>query len=230
MPYTCYTKCYDATVQSIIDYSAALWGTKSVTCINAVQNRACRYFLGLGRYAPNVAVDGDMGWTTPEPRHWLSITRRWCRLINMDDELLAKRVFNNCLRKSSSRCKTWCYRVQLFYIEIEHAGICNGPSISVRAVLRSMDSRLNTYYENRWKDQLNSDSARRGPEAGGNKLRTYRRFKEADFTESYVKVIIQKKYRSAYAKFRCGVAPIKIETCRYGLNRVPVEQRVCEIL
>ena len=56
MPYTCYTKCYDATVQSIIDYSAALWGTKSVTCINAVQNRACRYFLGLGRYAPNVAV------------------------------------------------------------------------------------------------------------------------------------------------------------------------------
>ena len=24
------------------------------------------------------------------------------------------------------------------------------------------------------------------------------------------------------------VAPIKIETCRYGLNRLPVEQRVCE--
>ena len=47
--------------------------------------------------------------------------------------------------------------------------------------------------------------------------------KEAYFTESYVKVIIQRKYRSAYAKFRCGVAPIKIETCRYGLNRVPVE-------
>ena len=87
MPYTCYTKCYDATVQSIIDYSAALWGTKSVTCINAVQNRACRYFLGLGRYAPNVAVNGDMGWTTPEHRHWLSITRRWCRQINMDDFL-----------------------------------------------------------------------------------------------------------------------------------------------
>ena len=37
-----------------------------------------------------------------------------------------------------------------------------------------------------------------------------------------------KRYRSVYAKFRCGVAPIKIETCRYGLNRVPVDQRVCE--
>ena len=33
---------------------------------------------------------------------------------------------------------------------------------------------------------------------------------------------------SAYAKFRCGVAPIKIETCRYDFNRVPVEQRLCD--
>ena len=78
--------------------------------------------------------------------------------------------------ESSSRCKTWCYRVQLFYIEIEHASICSDQSISVRAVVRSMDSRLNSYYENSWKDQLNSDSARRGPDAGGNQLITYRRF------------------------------------------------------
>ena len=47
-------------------------------------------------------------------------------------------------------------------------------------------------------------------------------------SEHATKYLNIKKYRSAYAKFRCGVAPIKIETCRYGLNRVPVEQRVCE--
>ena len=37
----------------------------------------------------------------------------------------------------------------------------------------------------------------------------------------------QKKFRSAYAKFRSGVAPINIELCRYGLARIPVEERVC---
>ena len=41
-------------------------------------------------------------------------------------------------------------------------------------------------------------------------------------------MITAKRYRSTYAKLSCGVAPIKIETCRYGLNRVPVDQRVCE--
>ena len=52
MPLACFTQCYGATVQSIIDYSAAIWGTKSMSCINAVQYRACRYFLAG---APNSA-------------------------------------------------------------------------------------------------------------------------------------------------------------------------------
>ena len=66
MPFECFTQCYGATVQSIIDYSAASWATKSMSCINAVQNRACRYFLGLGRYAPNAAINDDMGRLSPE--------------------------------------------------------------------------------------------------------------------------------------------------------------------
>ncbi len=27
-----------------------------------LQNRASRYFLGVGKYTPTVAVGGDMGW------------------------------------------------------------------------------------------------------------------------------------------------------------------------
>ena len=60
-----------------------------------------------------------------------------------------------------------------------------------------------------------------------NKLRTYRTFKNIYSTEPYVRIIAQKKFRSAYAKFRSGVAPINIELCRYGLARIPVEERVC---
>ena len=37
IPYECFTKCYSATVQATIDYSAPLWGTQSVSCISAVQ-------------------------------------------------------------------------------------------------------------------------------------------------------------------------------------------------
>ena len=107
MPYDCFTKCYNATVQATIDYSAAVWGTKSVSCVNAIQNRACRYFLGLGRYAPNAAVNGDMGWPAPEHKQWVCVTRRWCRLAQLDSSLLANKVFLYCVEQASVRCKNW---------------------------------------------------------------------------------------------------------------------------
>ena len=94
--------------------------------------------------------------------------------------------------------------------------------------MAAVNDDLKVYYELQWKEKLNSDVAVRGAEFGGNKLRTYKKFKSSFSTEVYVSIPHQKKYRSAYAKFRCGVAPIKIETCRYGLNRLPVAQRLCE--
>ena len=67
----------------------------------------------------------------------------------------------------------------------------------------------------------------RGETRDGNKLRTYRTVKNTYSTEPYVSIVTQNKFRSAYAKSRCGVAPNNIELCRYGLARIPVEERVC---
>jgi hypothetical protein len=47
---------------------------------------------------------------------------------------------------------------------------------------------------------------------GGNKLTTYRTFKFSYETEAYVTAILPNKHRSAFAKFRCWVAPIRLET------------------
>ena len=80
-----------------------------------------------------------------------------------------------------------------------------------------------------WKEKLNATSAIRGTAQGENNLRTYSQFKQEYGTEPYyVTTITRKCFRSAYAKIRCGVTPIQIETCRYSLNRVPVEQRLCD--
>ena len=57
-------------------------------------------------------------------------------------------------------------------------------------------------------------------------IRTYKLFKETYDTEPYDNSqILQRPYRSALAKFRCGVAPLKIETGRY--SSLPVIERTC---
>lgn len=58
---------------------------------------------------------------------------------------------------------------------------------------------------------------------GGNKLRTYKLFKQSYGVENYVTLIMPKSHRSALAKVRCGVAPIRIEIGRY--ERLPFNER-----
>ncbi len=228
MPFECYTKCYDCIVQATIDYGAPVWGTSTFSSIDAVQNRACRYFLGLGKYAPNNAVSGDMGWRTSQHKQWICVTRKWLRLLLMDDTLLTKKIFAACSQQANSKCRTWFYRVHKFFIDVGHEYVYCAENINVRLTISSIDAQLKIMHEDQWREQLMRDVAINGAQHGGNKLRTYRTFKQEYKTETYVQIIRQKKFRSAYAKFRCGVAPIKIETCRYGLNRVPVEERLCD--
>ena len=116
MPFERFTQCYGVTVQSIIDESAASWGTKSMYCINAVQNRACRYFSGLGRCPPNATINGDMGWLSREHSQWMCIVRKWCRLVNIDESLLAKKIFLSHLNQDSTNRKFWCYNLQREHI------------------------------------------------------------------------------------------------------------------
>ena len=92
MPYKCFSKCYDAIVQSTLNYGAPIYGTSAFSCNDAVQNRACKYFLGLGKYAPNTAINGDMGWSMPQQRQWICVIKRWCKLTNMNNTLLTKSI------------------------------------------------------------------------------------------------------------------------------------------
>ena len=72
-------------------------------------------------------------------------------------------------------------------------------------------------YSVEWKESVNRTTGIRGN--GRNLLRTYSIFKTDYETENYCKLIQPMKHLSAFAKFRCGVAPLKLETGRYeGFN------------
>ena len=49
---------YYSLVLDIITYGAGKLGIKESSVI---QNSAWRFFLGVGKYSPNAAVNGDMG-------------------------------------------------------------------------------------------------------------------------------------------------------------------------
>ena len=73
----------------------------------------------------------------------------------------------------------------MFFREIEFGDIGHGHRLAVGAILRTVNTQLQLYYDKKWRDKLENEFARRGQDAGGNKLSTYRRFKESYSTEPY---------------------------------------------
>ena len=224
MPYNCFSKLYDALVQSIFSYGAAIWGDREFSSVNAVQNRACRFFLGVGKYTPNSAVQGDMGWALSIHKQWLCVTRLWCRLVNMNNDRLNKKIFIWGQRLSSTRIKNLMFRVSNFYRLTQCMYLLDLNSVfNIKSTIKAVDSVLFAYYEQIWFDNINRVQALRG--TGRNKLRTYKLFKTEMKPDKYVMDILPRNHRSAMAKFRCGVAPIRLETGRY--ENIEENDRVC---
>ena len=50
--------------------------------------------MGLHRFTPILANTGDKGWAVSTSRRWANVLRLWNRLVNMDENGLAEKIFN----------------------------------------------------------------------------------------------------------------------------------------
>ena len=112
LPFSTYKKLYDSTVLSIINYGASIWGCKRFSSISAVQNRALRFFLGVGRYTPNAAVNGDMGWDSVYQQQWRNVMNQWCRIQLMDHNRLNYKIYQWSVSQGNHQRKNWAYRIK----------------------------------------------------------------------------------------------------------------------
>ena len=183
-----------------------------------------RAFLGTTRTAPSAALAGDMAWKPVFARQITTVSTYWIRLNHMPITRFNKQVFTYCYNLNGSRCKNWSYRVKNNFSSIECNAITNMDTVLVKQnMLNSANIAYINKYKNDWFNIVNLDHSRNS--TGGNKLRTYKLFKSSVEVEKYCTMILPRNHRSALSGFKCGVAPIRLETGRY--ERLPICERLC---
>ena len=223
LPFSVFTKLYDSVVWPVVNYSAPLWGFRSYSCIEAVHNRAQRFFLGVGKYTPNDGISGEMGWKPPIVRQWKCIGLYWSKLACMANFRTNKRIAIWSNRKSSRSCKNWYYNIKNFLEANDLHMYCSIDNPIARSLAHEVEDITFDTFTTNWLSRINNSLGSSG--RGRNKLRIYKLFKVTYKTERYCEIMLPVKHRSAYSKFRLGVAPIRIETGRYeGLTE---DHRVC---
>ena len=97
-----------------------------------------------------------------------------------------------------------------------HQAIGNNSVQNLRAAIMNE-------FKNSWFESVHNPVGPSGRD--GNKLRTYALFKTVFEAEMYCKKLLPLHHRAAFAKFRCGVAPLCTETGRF--DNKPLEERKC---
>ena len=165
-----YEKLYFSCVAPILDYGSSTWRIKSYRCLDNIQNRAMRFFMGVHRYAPITALIGDINWLPCLYRHWLNIVRFWNRLIRMDNNRLTKAMFHQDCRLCNNN---WSSD---FKVMLNKLGLDNFFGSKSCIDLTLAEYKINIYYKSIW-----TISVENLP-----KLRTYRLFKQVTSTEKYI--------------------------------------------
>ena len=202
-------KTFKSLFYSVLDYCSGVWGFDNFSCVDNVQNRALRYFLGLHRFTPHLALSGEVGWLPSTERRWLNMFRLWNRLIRMEDSRLTKKVFY----WDYSMQGVWCSQIDSL---CEMLGINHVFLNLLTLNIKEIERKLFEYTENLWLERLTTFP----------KLRTYTKFKNKYTLENYVlSPTLSKQERSAFAQFRCGILPIRVETGRFRNEHL--HERVC---
>jgi hypothetical protein len=206
-----FEKLYNSCVIPILDYCASVWGNKHFQQIDNIQNRAMRYFMGVHRFTPVLAMLGDTGWLPSRYRRWTSMLRLWNRLVCMDTNRLTYKLFETDYRQCSNN---WCSDLKTVMYTL---GLNDNFDHLFPVNLSQAKTLINSYYSNIWARDIQNLP----------KLRTYRLFKREFKTEEYLLLNLKKNERSLLAQFRTGILPLRIETGRYVGESV--EDRHCTL-
>ena len=94
MSFELYDKLIHTCVMPVLDYGVEVWGIYKCTEVEKVQNTAARVFLGVNKFAPILAIQGEIGWQLCKTRIDISMLRYWNRILKMESNRLSKIVFD----------------------------------------------------------------------------------------------------------------------------------------
>lgn len=205
-----FDRLYKSCVCPILDYGAEVWGLKECKLIDDVQNRAARFYLGVGKRTPLVGLQGETGWLPSRSRRVLSMVRYFNKIIGMDSDRLPRRVFEHCRYRDNTWVEDLHEEMNKLYLEFHWRTM--SP-----VNLKDLKQQLFERAQNEWRVAI----------ADKPKLRTYCKIKNNLEPSTHVKCTVNKGARSLLTRLRLGVLPLHIEYGRY--YQVDVRDRVCEL-
>ena len=116
VPVTMWLQLFDVKIQPILHYGAEVWGFHSAPNIEIVHTKFCKFVLGLGRNAPNVAARGELGRHSLISLRLQKITKYWLKLLKHEETRYVKVCYNFQYELAERGRDCWGSNVKKCYV------------------------------------------------------------------------------------------------------------------
>ena len=212
-------KLFDTFVGSILNYSAEVWGTHDGKDVELIHTKFCRWILHVRKSTNLSGLYGELG------RVPFNITRKirmiiyWIKLLNLQENALPRRIYsmlkNDAENNISYRGSNWAYHIKSLLDELGLSYIWQQQTDIAIPFNLIRQRILDSYYQS-WYANINNS----------NRLQMYSRYKHNFQIENYLDFIYEKKFKTAFTKFRLSSHDLAIERGRY--ENIPRDERICK--
>ena len=194
--------------------------------IEAVQLRYNKMLLGVHSKASNIASYAELGSYPLAVDIAVQIIKYWIHMMKADRNSLLHDCYMYQMQQVNSE-KCWMLAVKHILCELGFEHIWYQQEVeNQNQFIERLKGKIKTVYKEKVKKQMFNDQGR--PE-GGNKLRTYRTFKDDYGLEPYLMNVKPLPSRNNIAKLRISAHDLHIERGRYHRpQKTPISERRCQ--
>ena len=237
-------KLFNCLIFPILSYGSEVWSPFFCAGINdsnimtlcdkipaeKVFLKFCKYLLGVNRKACNAAVRGELGKLPVLTGLLPHAAKYWLCLINRDPSNLAHKAYLQVLNLPTcmqSRPSNWASLMKNILINYGLESVWTSQNIyNPNRIIEKLKQAINSNYINIWFQYLNRKDE--GLNKQGNKLRTYKKFKQDFKLENYL-IQTNCDKRRFFSKLRISAHTLQIELGRYNVPKVPAVKRFCKL-
>ena len=235
-------KLFETLVKPIMLYGSESWGAglyKFEQLLKIEKGKTKLYFdnpleklqikwykglLGVNRKATNIAVLAELGKYPVAIDIATNLIKYWLRIVNFDSSALIYECYTDNVLLLQGQNKCWLKAVrEILYATGFHQVWLDQNTQDKTHLASDVREKLEEIYQEQWKLDLWDDP--RADNSQGNKLRTYRRFKEEHKMELYLTKVKDTKTRKDITRLRISAHSLEIEKGRYLMK--PIEERKC---
>lgn len=228
---------FDHTVKPVLLYGSEIWGSFDSKKLNKnnpdyhkfcvdlkpekVHLKFCRFILGVNRHATNLAVYGELG-RYPIMIDVLASMIKYFKRIKTSDNTLLNNAYQASKELAQKGYNSW---MQNIYALLKFLNMTEEHILTLKGNLNKIiKKKLSIKFSETWKTKLFEN--KRKNKKHGNKLRTYRLFKDNYKFEKYLTILSQQQ-RNCFTKFRIGCHKLEIERGRYF--NIDEDKRICKL-